>query len=133
VGPTARSHAYLRRIVQRQDRYYATVDYIQFLTDEAAVQAARARGDALAEVVKGDTVYSVFNDYYIINDSRRQRTLPLSQSAVIRLWRLAGELRQYPTTAAELQAKSPELLQATPFVVETRDGVITGLTQQYIP
>jgi|GEM_PF-3919910 len=133
VGATGRSHGYLRRFSQRQGRYYATVDYIQFLTDEAAVAAARRRGDALAEVVKGDTVYSVFNDYYIINDNPRRRTLPLSPAAVIRLWRLSGELHQYVATPERLQAQSPDFFRATPFIVETRDGVVTSLTQQYIP
>ncbi|RYU77787.1 hypothetical protein [Hymenobacter persicinus] len=133
VGATARSHAYLRRLYQQQGRYYAAVDYIQFLDGQAAVAAARRRGDALAEVVKGDTVYSVFNDYYIINDSPRLRTLPLSASATVRLWRMGGELSQYLTTPAELRAKSPDFLRATPFIVETQDGVIISLTQQFIP
>ncbi|GAA3924655.1 hypothetical protein [Hymenobacter algoricola] len=133
VGATARSHGYLRRFSQRQGQYYASVDYIQFLDGKAAVAAARRRGDALAEVVKGDTVYSVFNDYYIINDTPSPRTLPLSATAVIRLWRQSGELRQYLTTPAELRAQSPDFFRSTPFIVETKDGVITGLTQQFIP
>ncbi|SHI93926.1 hypothetical protein SAMN02745146_1971 [Hymenobacter daecheongensis DSM 21074] len=133
VGENGRSHAYLRRLSQQQGRSYATVDYIQFLNGPAAVTAARRRGDALAEVVKGDTVYSVFNDYYIINDSPRRRTLPLSGGAVIRLWRMGGELSQYVATPAQLLAKGPDFLRATPFIVETKDGVIISLTQQFIP
>ncbi|GAA4010995.1 hypothetical protein GCM10022408_24130 [Hymenobacter fastidiosus] len=133
VGATGRNHGYIRRFYQQQGRYYVTADYIQFLNGPAAIAAARRKGDAHAEVVQGDTVYSVFNDYYIVNDNPRRRTFPLSPEAELTLWDVTGGLRQYQATPAELLAKGPELFRFAPFILQTRDGVVTGITQQYIP
>lgn len=135
VGETGRSHGYIRRFYQEQGRYFITVDYVQFLNGEAAVAAARRRNDAQVEVQNGDTLFSVFDDYYIINDDPRQRTLPLSEQATLTLWdRTPGiPLSQYQTTTAEALSKGAALFEHAPFVVVTQQGVVVSLTEQYIP
>ncbi|QIX60478.1 hypothetical protein HER32_04460 [Hymenobacter sp. BT18] len=135
VGATGRNHGYLRRVYQQKGQYYATVDYIQFLTGEAAVAAARRKGDAAEDVSQdGDTTYSVFNDYYIINDSPRLRTVRLSPTATITLWRSAETgLEEYPATPAQLQEKDAQALGLSPFIIETRQGLAVSLSQQYVP
>ncbi|WP_303311840.1 hypothetical protein [Hymenobacter sp. BT730] len=133
VGETGRNHAYIKRFYQDKGRYYVTADYIQFLNGEAAIAAAKRKGDAELTVQNGDSVYSVFNDYYIVNDDPRQRTFPLSEQAVLTVWDRTADLHQKTITAEQLQAKSPELLAATPFIIETKQGVIISLTEQYIP
>lgn len=135
VGETGRNHGYIRRFYQDKGRYYVTVDYIQYLSGADAVAAATQRGDAQQEVQAGDTVYSVFDDYYIINDSRQQRTWPVAEDATITLWDRApgATLSQAPATAADLLGKPKSFLEHAPFVVETRQGVVTSLTEQYIP
>jgi len=133
VGETARSHGYIRRFYQNDGRYYVTVDYIQFLSGDAAVAAARRKNDAQVEVVNGDTVYSVFNDYYIVNDNLEQRTLPLGEEATFTLWDGSGDLRQYTATAAQVLDKGAELFRYAPFIVETKEGRVTSITEQYVP
>jgi hypothetical protein len=133
VGETGRNHGYIRRLYQDKGRYYVAVDYIQFLSGEAAVAAARRKGDAQEEVVNGDTIYSVFDDHYIINDDAQQRTLPLGEQALFTLWDTSGDLRQYTATAAEMLEKNQEMLRYVPFVVETKQGTVTNLTEQYVP
>jgi hypothetical protein len=133
VGETGRNHAYIKRFYQDKGRYYVTADYIQFLNGEAAIAAAKRKGDAEQTVQNGDTTYAIFNDYYIVNDDARQRTFPLSEQAVITLWDRTTKLQQTTITPAQLQAKNPELLSATPFIIKTKQGVVTSLTEQYIP
>jgi hypothetical protein len=135
VGETGRNHGYIRRFYQDKGRYYVTVDYIQYLSGADAVAAAKRRGDAQEEVQNGDTVYSVFDDYYIVNDDRKQRTWPVGEDAVITLWdRTPGTtLSQDQVTAAELLSKDKAFFEHAPFIVETKQGVVTSITEQYIP
>jgi hypothetical protein len=132
VGETGRNHGYIRRFYQNNGRYYVSVDYIRFLSGAAAVTAARRRHDAQEEVVSGDTIYSVFDDHYIINDDTRQRTLPLNEQATFTLWDKSGDLRQYTVTAAEALEKDPDLLRYAPFIIETKQGTVTSITEQYV-
>ncbi len=79
-------------------------------------------------------MYSVFNDYYIVNDNPRLRTLPLAGQATFTFWR-SGEngLERYPATPAKVQANVPKTLTLSPFVIETTKGVVTTLAEQYVP
>ncbi|WBA43656.1 hypothetical protein [Hymenobacter canadensis] len=134
VGETGRSHAYIRRFYQQNGQYYVDVDYVQFLSGEAAVAAARRKGDAAVDVVKGDTVYSVFNDYYIVNDNPKLRTFPLAAAATFTLWRSSENgLERVPATPAKLQANVPRTLTLSPFIIETKQGVAVRLDEQYVP
>ncbi|WBO82847.1 hypothetical protein [Hymenobacter yonginensis] len=134
VGETGRSHAYIRRFYQQNGQYYVDVDYVQFLSGEAAVAAARRKGDAAVDVVNGDTVYSVFNDYYVLNDNPQVRTLRLAPAATFTFWR-AGEngLERVPATPAKLQADVPKVLTLSPFIIETENGVVVKADEQYVP
>lgn len=134
VGETGRGHGYIRRFYQQNERYYVDVDYVQFLSGEAAVAAARRKGDAAVDVMKGDTVYSVFNDYYIVNDNSQVRTLPLAPQATFTFWR-TGEngLERFPATPAKVAATIPKILTLSPFIIETRQGLVTSLAEQYVP
>lgn len=134
VGNNGRGHAYVRRFYEQNGRYYAVVDYVQFLKGADAVAAAQRRGDALTEVQNGDTVYSVPNDYYVVNENRKERTLPLQAGATFRFWQNGGNgLAQRPLAPAQVLAAPPAALQYAPFVVETERGQITRLTEQYVP
>ncbi|MCA8831065.1 hypothetical protein [Hymenobacter pini] len=134
VGNTGRGHAYVRRFYEQKGRYYAVVDYVQFLKGPDAVAAAQRRGDAIAEVQNGDTVYSVPNDYYIVNDTKKERTLPLRSGATFRFWQNGGNgLAQRPLSAEQVLAAPPASLQYAPFVVVTQQGEIVSLTEQYVP
>jgi hypothetical protein len=134
VGETGRNHGYVRRFYQKNGQYYVDVDYVQFLNGEAAVAAARRKGDAQEEVVQGDTVYSVFNDYYIVNDNPQVRTLQLDSEATFTFWR-SGEngLERFPASPAKVEAKVPKILFLSPFVIETQQGIVTSLAEQYVP
>ena len=133
VGETGRNHDYIRRFYLSKGRFYVTLDYIQFLTGKAAVAAARRKGDAQVEVVNGDSIYSVFDDHYIVNDLVSPRTFPLSEQAIITLWDTSGDLRQYNATPAQMLDKGKALIRYAPFIVETTQGRVTSITEQYVP
>ncbi|MBT9393623.1 hypothetical protein KLP40_10660 [Hymenobacter sp. NST-14] len=134
VGNTGRGHAYVRRFYEQKGRYYAVLDYVQFLKGPDAVAAAQRRGDAMTEMQNGDTVYSVPNNYYIVNDVKKERTLPLGTRATFRFWQNGGNgLAQRPLAPAQVLAAPPAALQYAPFVVVTRQGEIVSLTEQFVP
>ena len=79
-------------------------------------------------------MYSVFNDYYIVNDNPRLRTLPLAGQATFTFWRSGKNgLERYPATPAKVQANVPKTLTLSPFVIETTKGVVISLAEQYVP
>ena len=60
-------------------------DYVQFLSGEEAIQAARKEGEADMFIEDGDTTYAVPNDHYILNKSKQIRRLILADNASFEL------------------------------------------------
>jgi hypothetical protein len=105
-----------------------TVDLAYFLTGEEGERAAADHGDEFV------------NDYYIVNDNPRLRTLPVAADADVRYlpagaastelqpgsldaW-LGGILRSNPTDYGGSDV---------PWWFTVRDGVVTRIEQQYLP
>lgn len=111
------------------------LDLAYFLTGEEANEAAADRG---LEV-------PVPNDYYVVNDNPRLRTLPLSPDLRIRLidWNrccdltLDGDLGSFGTAIAEeeLLAVGDALYNGawSPYWLEIREGRVVLIEEQYLP
>jgi hypothetical protein len=110
--------------------HYVTLDYIQFLTGDAAAAAAEARGDESPPP----------NDYYIVNENPRLREFALPPSATVRV--IHGDdasliVEGRSITVAEwvaLATGSDRAVHRSNFYwVTVEDGTITSLEQQYLP
>lgn len=110
-----------------------TVDVIQFLTGQAAIDAYHA--DHPEDPGNPD------DDYYVLNVNPRLRTLPVAgddELEVVLLRPMAGT-EQRPSTWNRLlddlagQPSSPELLSYSPFWLNLDDGVVTRIEEQYVP
>jgi hypothetical protein len=78
--PQSGQYCYINKVYTSGDLTYIEADYIQFLMGKEAVSVARKRGDA-ERIIKGnDTSYSLPNDYYILNENRKLRTLKLANN-----------------------------------------------------
>ena len=76
--PESGQYCYINKVYEQNGSYYIDADYVQFLMGKPAVAAAKKRGDAERIIKNGDTSWSVPNDYYILNENEKQRTLKLA-------------------------------------------------------
>ncbi len=101
-------------------------DLAEFLTDEAAQDAAEEHGD---EAVNG---------YYIVNDNPRLRTLGVAEDVRVRYIPtddccdlVDGTWEAY---AAAVDGDGPaDVDPSAPWWITVRDGVIVRIEQQYLP
>lgn len=108
-------------------RRLVTVDVVQFLTGSAAASAAAADG---AEEVPPP------NDYWIRNVNPRLRTLPVDESAPITTNVLTAD--QSGSATADVAVDLGRLgqlrgLSRALFWLTVRDGVVTAVSEQFLP
>lgn len=77
--PEEGQYCYINKIYKTGDTTCIDADFVVFLMGKAAVAAARKNGDAEPFVKNGDTTWSVPNDYYIVNENKKVRTLKLAK------------------------------------------------------
>src|ERR671925_96199 len=105
-----------------------TFDLAYFLTGEEGAQAAAEHGDEF------------LNDYYVVNDNRRLRTLPLAANVRVRYVPTgSGTTELQP---GNVDAWLESILETNPTDYGGKDvpwwftvkgGVITRIAQQYLP
>jgi hypothetical protein len=105
-----------------------TFDLAYFLTGDAANEAAAENGDETP----------VPNDYYIVNDNPRLRTMPVSPTVQINAidWTNCCEPTSVPYTdwAASLTHPTDALLGTqVPYWITVTDGQIVTIEEQYLP
>ena len=81
-----KKHCFVKNIITKNGKNYIIVDYVDFLTGNKAIEKAKINGDAEYDVSKsGDTIYFVYNDYYISNVNSKLRTIELAENIKIEL------------------------------------------------
>ena len=105
-----------------------TFDLAYFLTGDAANQAAADHGDETP----------VPNDYYIVNDNPRLRTMPISPTVDIQVidWTNCCELTSVPYAdwAASIDHPTDALLGAqVPYWITVSSGQVVTIEEQYLP
>ena len=115
------------------DAHTITVDVVQFLTGQAAIDAYR---QDYPEDPDGPP-----NDYYIVNINPRLRTLPVTSDIEVQLVRLheGGGTELEPGTWEELPTyldaypTEDDRLSWNPFWITIHSGEVTAIEEQYIP
>jgi hypothetical protein len=110
------------------------LDLAYFLTGEAANEAAAERGDEVP----------VPNDYYIVNDNPRLRTLTLADDLALRVYdwnrccdrRFDGDLETFAQAIEEGQVDSDGFLYQghfSPYWLTVENGEVVRIEEQYLP
>ena len=110
--------------VEGQQVQIVSFDKVDFLTGDAAIEAAIAHGDAPA----GAT--SIDDDYYIVNDNKLIRLLPVIPEGVVSVLR-DGSTEPVPGSIDE--AVSTPGLYKIEVVVVRGVSLITGVEGVYLP
>ena len=123
-------YAYITKIIDG-DAAFIEADYIQFLWNEEAIDAAAKRHDAdTAYTEDGKMEVWVPNDYYIVNDSKKIRRLKLSKNVIISLvdWGPDAEFK-VDNTLNGLKNRYED----RPFVLWLHKGVVVKIREKYVP
>ena len=97
---------------------FGEFDLAYFLTGGEAEAAAAAKGE------------TVENDYFIVNDNARLRTLIVGGDAVVRVLADTGGPTLEPSNVADFAV---DRHQASGFWVTIADGLVTEIEEQYVP
>ena len=127
-----RQYSNIMRIYERLDTVFIDADYIQFLTGDAAIDAAKKANEADSfETADGKIVFAVPNDYFIINESKRIRQLPLAKDCTYDL--LNNPDRLHPIEDNSLKSLM-KIYGDSPFILTLNDkGVVINIKEVFLP
>lgn len=124
---TAKKIGLIKKAYTSGGKRYITIDYIQWLTGEEAVEAAREDG----YITPDET--SVPNDFYTRNISKKLRTFRVSSSATIRLLRPEGGAETYYATWSQFVSRVSPSRNPLCWVYLNSSNIVTKIEEQYTP
>ena len=127
-------YAYIKKITQKADSVFIDADYIQFFTGDEATEAAKKHHDADTSYDEKGKITSIIadNDYYIVNDNKKIRTLPLSKNVKIETVDMAsGPVSSANTTLKDFMSNHAN--DNFPFILKIAGNEVTAITEVYIP
>lgn len=123
-------YAYITGIVEKDDSVFLDADYIQYLTGDAAAAAAIKEGNADTSAINGVQHVDVPNDYYILNDSKKNRRLPVAKDCE---YHLLTELDRVNTITDNSLTSLKKIYKDSPFLLTISDGKIIRIEEVFIP
>lgn len=125
-------YVFITNIVQRKDINYIDADYIQYLTGDEAVEAAKKAHQAdTFQTEDGKTHIDVPNDYFIVNENNKIRRLILAKDCVFEL--IINPDRTHPITNNSLESIK-KIYKDSPFILTFNDkGLISKIKEVFLP
>ena len=129
--PQKGQYCLIKKIYTEGDSSFIEADYIQFLMGAEAVAAARHRNDVDTLIDKnGHFVYSVLDDYYILNDNPAIRKLALTKNVLIEL--VNTENGNIFISNAGFDQLTKRIKDGI-FILQLEEGKVTKIRQQFLP
>ena len=117
--PEPGQYCYIKKIFVLGDTVYVEADYIEFLMGEDAVAAARKHGDTEGPL----------DDYYIVNDNTKLRTLSLAKNVAVTFVQWDDKPITYKQDLETLLQNKWDAL----YILTIENGIVTRIKQQYLP
>ena len=122
-----RRHCYIRKAFRQDGVIFVEVDFIEYYQGRKAVQKAKEFNKVEYDIDKeGDTVYFLYDDYYIHNPRKMMDRLELSQNA--KLSNVNQISSGFPLKALQQLIKDNPVM-----LLETYNGVVFRIKEQKIP
>ncbi len=125
-------YCFIKNLTEKNGKNYIVTDFVDFLTHEKAIEKAKQNGDADFDInKKGDTIYFVYNDYYVSNVNSKLRTLELVSDIKIELW-------NYPKNngifnKVNINEFKNHLSNEPIMILKIKNGIVTEMREQYVP
>jgi len=122
-----KKHGYVKKVFRNNGVIFIEVDFIEYFQGKKAVKKAKENNEAEYDIDKnGDTLYFLYNNYYVTNTNERVRRLELNDRAHIQ--DLNQISRGFPLKAFQkIIADNPIM------VLEIRDGIVYKIRKQKFP
>lgn len=131
VGVTEKKIGFVQKAWTASGKNYITIDYVDFLTGQAAIDKAVA--DGKAEIDEHGN-YSVPNDYYISNENPMLRTFELSPSCAIRVVNQSHAPDLKSVTFTQFKTMGPTFgAEEMLMHIDVKDGVVQSLKEEFRP
>jgi hypothetical protein len=129
---TQEQYANIVRIFQKADTAFVDADYIQYLTGNAAIEAAKKAHQAdTFQTEDGKTHIDVPNDYFMVNETKKIRQLPLSKDCSFEL--IINPDRTHPIADNSLKSLKT-IYKDSPFILTLNDkGIVVKVKEVFLP
>lgn len=71
------NYSFITNVYSENNKNFVDVDYVQYFTGKEAIEKAKENDDADVRVVNGEKIYSIPNDFYIVNENTKIRKFEL--------------------------------------------------------
>ncbi len=121
-----RQYCYVTRAFKSNDAIFVEADFIEYYEGRKAVKKAKEYGEAEYDIDKnGDTLYFLYNNYYIHNQNSTARILELDDKARVSIENINQISDGFPLKAFQKIIKENPIL-----ILETNNGIVYRITQQ---
>ncbi len=121
-----RQYCYVTRAFESNDAIFIEADFIEYYEGRRAVKKAKEYGEAEYDIDKnGDTLYFLYNNYYIHNQNSTSRILELDDKARARIENINQISSGFPLKAFQRIIKDNPIL-----ILETNNGIVYRITEQ---
>jgi len=125
-------YCFIKSISEKKGKNFIIADFVDFLTNEKAVKKAKQNGDAEVDInKKGDTIYFVYNDYYVSNINPKLRTLELIPDIKIELWNYPKDNGIF--NIVNINELKKHLTAEPIMILKIKNGIIIEMKEQFIP
>lgn len=123
---------FVEKVFEKDGKRYFIIDKVEFLTGDAAIEAAVEDGNADFDYETGE--YYVPNDYYIVNNNPIIRTYEISESAGIKIYSYG--MNDYSLASASYSEFKDGVNSVDYGVlcnIYIENDVVVKVEQQYVP
>jgi len=125
---------YIKSLKIKQGKLFANFDYIQWYTGKRADQEFLK--DCKEQCKGNDAPHNALDGYYIRNANPKIRTLLISDKAIFVIQPRSYKVQWNKVVSKQEFIKyiqSTKYINQSPFHIEIKNGVVTKITEQYIP
>jgi hypothetical protein len=124
-------YTFIRGVIEKSDSTYLEVDYIQYLTGDSAIAAAKRMGDLdTFQTADGITHEDVPNDYYILNESKKLRRIPIANECKYDLLLFLDRIKKVDENSL---ASLKRIYDDSPFLLTISNGEVIEVKEVFVP
>ncbi|WP_378173473.1 hypothetical protein [Aquimarina sp. SS2-1] len=122
-----RQHCYVKKVFRNNGVIFIEADFIEYFTGKKAVEKAKEYNEAEYDIDKnGDTLYFLYDNYYVSNANTNLKRLELNDK--VRIQDINQISRGFPLKAFQkIIADNPIM------ILEINDGIVYKITKQKLP
>ncbi len=122
-------HCYISRAYKSNGAIFIEADVIEYYQGKKAVKKAREYGKAEYDIDNnGDTLYFLYNNYYIHNQSSTVKVLELDEKVRVKIKKI-----NQISNSFSLKALQKVILDKPILIIEIDDGIVYKITEQKLP